>query len=126
QCLRLGKPERAEQEGPFLASKAIGCAVAVDQSMLIGESLSDRVDGGPHAWVGGGQEPHNRHHECGGIQVIGAKRLGECSSFLAPTILEDGIADLLTCRCPGINLVMRLQGIGESDSGVERYPTHEF
>src|SRR6266436_4454359 len=51
QCLRLGKPERAEQEGPFFASQSIGCAVAVDQPMLIGEPLSDRVDGGPHAWV---------------------------------------------------------------------------
>src|SRR6266568_7214263 len=99
-CLCLGKPERAKQEGPFFTSQSIGCAVAVYQSMLIGESLSDRVDGGSHFRVGGGQEPHNRHHQRGCIQVIRAKRLGERSSFLAPARLQDGVADLLTCRCP--------------------------
>src|SRR6266702_7571304 len=36
QCLRLGKPERAEQEGPCFASQSIGGAVSLDQSMLIG------------------------------------------------------------------------------------------
>src|SRR5437763_5587667 len=49
QCLRLGKPERAEQECSFFASQSIGCAVAVDQSMLIGEPLSDCVYGGSQA-----------------------------------------------------------------------------
>src|SRR6266702_3360609 len=126
QCLRLGKPERAEQEGPFFASQPIGCTVAVDQSMLIGEPLSDSVDGGPHAWVSAGQEPHNRHHKIGGIQVIGAKRLGECSSFLAPPLSEDGVTDLLTCRCPGLNPVMRIQYIGKFDSAVKCDPTHEL
>src|SRR5260221_11502799 len=126
QCLRLGEPERAEQECPFFASQPIGCAVAIDQSMLIGEPLSDRVYGGSHLWIGGGQEPHNRHHQRGGIQIIGAKCLGECSSFLAPTILEDGVTDLLTCRCPGSNPVMRMQYIGNVDSAVKCYPTHEL
>src|SRR5205823_5059032 len=94
--------------------------------MLVGEPLSDRVDGGPHAWVSAGQEPHNRHHKIGGIQVIGAKRLGECSSFLAPPLNEDGVTDLLTCRCPGINPVMRIQYIGKFDSAVKCDPTHEL
>src|SRR5258708_12536855 len=94
--------------------------------MLIGEPLSDRVYGGSHLWIGGGQEPHNRHHQRGGIQGIGAKCLGECSSFLAPTILEDGVADLLTCRCAGSNPVMRMQYIGNVDSAVKCYPTHEL
>src|SRR2546423_6215107 len=49
QCLRLGKPEGAEQECPFFSSQSIGGAVAVDQSMLIGEPLSDRVYCGSHA-----------------------------------------------------------------------------
>src|SRR5258708_11004637 len=92
--------------------------------MLIGEPLSDRVYCGPHLWVGGGQELHNRHHKRGRIQVIGAKRLGECSSFLAPTILEDGVADLLTCHCPGSNPVMRVQNIGNIDSALKSYPAH--
>src|SRR6266566_1003907 len=108
QCLGLGKPERTEQEGPFFTSQSIGGAVAVDQSMLIGEPLSDGVYGGSHFWVGSGQEPHNRHHKRGGIQVIGAKRLSECPGLLTPTIHEDGVADLLTCRCPAINPVMRM------------------
>src|SRR2546423_10809816 len=94
--------------------------------MLIGEPRSDRVYGGPHSWVGGGQEPHNRHHERRGIQVIGAKRLGERSSFLAPPTCEDGVADLLTYRCPCVNPVMRMQDIGNVDSAVKCDPTHEL
>src|ERR1700730_7515904 len=69
QRLRLGKPEGTEEECPFLPGQAVGCAVAVDQAVRIGDPLSDRVDGGSHAWVSGGQESHNRHHEAGGIQV---------------------------------------------------------
>src|SRR5260370_7681365 len=62
QCLRLSKPERAEQECPFFASQPIGCAVAVDQPMLIGEPLADRLYGDPHFWFGARPEPHNPHH----------------------------------------------------------------
>src|SRR5436853_623799 len=83
------------------------------------EALNDCFDGGPHAWIGGREEPHNRHHKIGGIQVIRAKRLGKCSSFLAPSLSEDGVTDLLTCRCPGINPVMRIQYIGKFDSAVK-------
>src|SRR5438067_7166724 len=62
QCLRLCKPERAKQECPFFAFQSIGGEVAVYQSMLIGEPLSDGVYGGSHFWVGSGQKSHNRHH----------------------------------------------------------------
>jgi hypothetical protein len=48
QCLRLGQPERAEQECSFFASQSIGGAVAVDQSMLIGELFHDRWSGHTH------------------------------------------------------------------------------
>src|SRR5260370_40675381 len=54
QCLRLGQPASAEQQCPFFAIQSMGCAVAVDQPMLIGEPLSYRVYCGSHLWVGGG------------------------------------------------------------------------
>src|SRR2546421_26214 len=41
-------------------------------------------------------------------------------------MLKDGVADLLSCRCPALNLVMRIQYIGNLDSAVKCYPTHEL
>ena len=54
QRLRLGKPERAEEKCSLLAGESIGSSVAVDQAVRISETLSNRVDGGSHPWVGSG------------------------------------------------------------------------
>src|SRR2546421_8302694 len=39
---------------------------------------------------------------------------------------EDSLADLLTCRCPGIHPVMRIQYIGKVECAVQGDPTHEL
>src|SRR6266571_2757779 len=94
--------------------------------MRIGEPFGDGIDGGSHAWIGSGQESHNRYHERGGIQVIGAKRLRERSGLLTPTALEDSGADPLPRRCPSINPVKRIQCVGKFDGTVECHPAHEL
>src|SRR5438552_16175590 len=39
---------------------------------------------------------------------------------------EDSLADLLTCRCPGLHPVMRLQDTGKVECAVQGDPTHEL
>ena len=49
---RLCEPERAQEEGAFLALEAVVGEVAVDEPALVGESLGGGVDRREHARVG--------------------------------------------------------------------------
>jgi hypothetical protein len=74
--------------------------VAVDQATLVGEPLRGRVDGRLHARVVAGQEPRDRQHQVGRVQVVCAEGLGEGAGALAPAPLQDGRTDLVADSAP--------------------------
>ena len=123
---RLGQPERAEQEGAFLAVETVVGPVAVDEPSLVGEPFFRGVDGGQHPGVVGGKEPDQRQHQVGGVQVVGAEGLREGVDPVAPAFAQDGLTDLVLRPRPGLDAVRGPETLGQGCRPLERHPTHQL
>jgi hypothetical protein len=122
QRLRLRQPERAQQEGPFVARQAVMSEVAVRQAALVGQACRDGVDGRLHPRVVAGQEAGDRQHQAGCVEILAAERLGEGTGLLVPAVLQDGGADLVAGQRPLPGPVARAELRRQRDRPVERGP----
>ena len=73
-----------------------------------------------------GEEPHDRQHEVGGVQVLRAEVLREGAGSLVPPVAYDCREDLLFDACPLGDLVLRTDAVRDRDGAVEGDPAHDL
>ena len=92
-------------------------AVAVDESALVGEPFLGRVDGREHPRVVGGKEPDERHHQVGGVEVVGAEGLGERVRRGRSSLRAGSPRRIWSrVRCPAVDAVGGVEAVGQRRS----------
>ena len=79
-----------------------------------------------HPGVVGREEPDQRQHQVGGVEVVGAERLGERVGAVAPAVAQDGLPDLVPGLRPGRDAVGGVEAVGQRRRPVERHPAHQL
>lgn len=83
----MSEPEGAQQERALARAESVSAAVAVDQSMVVGEVPLDCGKGRANAVVLGIKEPHDGDEQGGRVEVVAVERLAELpNSSLQPRV----------------------------------------
>src|SRR5437764_6796122 len=98
----LREPERARDEGAFVACEPIFAGVSQDQAIAV-QTVADGVGGTDHPLIAIVDEVDSWQQQHGSVEVLVPERLNEGAALAVIALLEDRVPYLLASPFPALD-----------------------